>query len=150
VAAGGDPNRVGMARAYLALARGDPAAAAAGFVAVRREMGKIDARLWWMQWTGAEAELGTGLALRGRSARAAEAALDRARVLFEAVAAVQPAVYIERRLARVRAELARLRAARGAPAREFTGLARAAAEWYRAAGGYDEALAELAPLGGSS
>ncbi len=138
---GGEVGRVGLARAYLALARGDPDAAA-GFEAVRARLGPAAEQPWWVRWVAAEAELGSGLA-RAASPRAAEAAFDRARVLLEQVAAAQPAVYIERRLARARAELARARAARGAPSRAIAPLARAAATWYRAAGGYDDALIEL-------
>jgi len=144
---GGQAGRVGLARAYLALARGDPAAAA-GFAAVLEQLGPTAKKPWWVRWIAAEAELGAGLARRDTSPRAAQAALDRARVEFEAVAAAQPAVYIERRLARARAELARLRAARGAPSHRIAPLARAAATWYRAAGGYGDVLAELAPLAG--
>ncbi|HKE18412.1 MAG TPA: serine/threonine-protein kinase [Kofleriaceae bacterium] len=142
---GGDGGRVGLARAYLALARGDPAAAAAGFVAVRSEAGAIEGQPWWVRWIAAEAELGEGFARRADS-RAAEDAFDRARVLFELIAREQPAVYIERRLARARAELAGRRAARRAPPRQVAPLARAAAAWYRAAGGYDAAVAELSAL----
>ena len=147
---GGDPVWIGLARAYLALARGDPSEAAAGFVAVRREIGPLAGKPWWTGWYAAEAELGDGLARRSVAPRAAEAAFDRARAGLEVVLESQPAVFIERRLARARLELIRLRVARRAPAREVAPLARAAAAWYRAAGGYEAALAELSPLAAGS
>ncbi|HWM85508.1 MAG TPA: hypothetical protein VNO33_06710, partial [Kofleriaceae bacterium] len=146
-ARGADPRRADLARAHIALARGRNAAALAGFADVVRQVGPLADQPWWIVWIAGEAELGAGLSHRASGqARAAEAALDRSLVHFERVASAQPATYIQRRLARVRAELARLRAARGASRSEIAPLARAAADWYRAAGGQEATLDRLAPL----
>jgi eukaryotic-like serine/threonine-protein kinase len=146
-AAGDDPERAGLARAYLALAAGAPATAIAGFADVLRQVGPVTGQPSWIVWDAAEAELGAGRAHRAAGqAREAEAALHRARRHLENMVAARPKVFIERRLARTRAELARLLAARRAPRAEIAELARAAADWYRSAGGYEAVLGELAPL----
>jgi hypothetical protein len=146
---GGEPDVVGMAGGYLALARGDPAAAVRAFAEVRAWLGQPADQPWWIRLDVAETELGEGLASREIDPRRAEAALERARAGLEVVVAAQPAPQFARRLARVRLELVRLRAARGAPAGPTEELARAAAAWYREAGGYSRALAELERLTGS-
>jgi hypothetical protein len=144
---GGDPERIALARAHLALARGDGAAAAAGFGSLERRLGEQADLPWWMASIAADAELGAALARRlAGDHRAAERSLERASARLEQVMATQPVVRIQRRLARVRAELARLRAARRAPPDAIAPLVRAAADWYSAAGGYAERVAELAAL----
>lgn len=100
---------------------------------------------WWVRFTAVDAYLLVADSARRTSDVMREtAALRRALAILDDPAFNRAAAYYQRRLARVRALLAR----RLAPSEPETAraLARDAATWYRSAGGYDRALQELASL----
>src|SRR5262249_49756222 len=102
---------------------------------------------WWLRFSAIDAELLVAIARdRLRDARRALAALRRALAVLDDPRFNHGAAYTLRRLARVRASLAR----HLAPSAEAAQLAAAAIAWYRDAGGYDERIAELAPITANS
>jgi eukaryotic-like serine/threonine-protein kinase len=99
---------------------------------------------WWVHEYAADAYLAAAGGLVAAGDRAgARAALDHAVALYEDVIRISPQITTQRRLARGRATLARLLPPTEMRARD---LARAALDWYRAAGGYEADVAALAPL----
>jgi hypothetical protein len=66
--------------------------------------------------------------------------------VLEPLSRRRPAVVVDRRLGRARAELARARAAIGAPPGPTRALAAAALDWLRSAGAPVSELAALQPL----
>jgi hypothetical protein len=76
----------------------------------------------------------------------AAAALQRAIDLLAPLARDHPQMPIDRRIGRARAELARVRAALGAPPAKTRELAAAALTWLRSAGAPTAELAELERL----
>ena len=98
------PDRFEIARGYLALARGDAAAARELFAARLRSPATPEDGPWWRRLLVGEAELGLGEADRALG-RDATTPLTRAVSTFARIAEQQPLPPIERRLARARAEL---------------------------------------------
>jgi hypothetical protein len=153
---------------WLAAERGDTAAARAAFEAIvatpndaagpqvelariqlagsAREATAVTATLeqskeWWIAMFAADGLLVAAAA----SPRDAIAHLRHAHKILDGITAGRSQPYYQRRLARVRYLLAR---ALG-PSAERTQLAKEALAWYRDAGGYERAVAELDALTGS-
>jgi len=118
-----------------------------------RESRIVAARLgrageWWLRVFAADALLVTAtsqVALERRTE--AIASLRESLAMLEGVTLAKSQTYYQRRLARVRATLAKLLA----PSDRVTAarLARDAATWYQEAGGYSSTVAELERLTGS-
>jgi serine/threonine protein kinase len=121
----GDDNYHALARIHLAMLDGDPHAQRDA-AALGDTLAKSTA--WWLRVYAADAFLVAGN-------------LDRARDLLDDTSAGHAQVYYQRRIARVRYLRARAHHDREAAA--------AAAAWYREAGGYERALAELDAITGS-
>jgi hypothetical protein len=95
---------------------------------------------FWYRWRGVDALIIVAIAQHRLGDLALErTTLERALVVAGAFDGLKPTTFYQRRLARIHLMLARISAQ---PAEH----ARAALAWYRAAGGYDELVAELEPL----
>jgi eukaryotic-like serine/threonine-protein kinase len=142
VAARASSDEATIAKAYLAMDRDDRKTAA------EMEVMAAESRrspTWWRRTWAADADLLAALAWRHagqdqRAARALEAALP----VIEETEHLQPNPFHQRRLNRVRAELARA-IVHDDPARARQ-LAAAAIDWYRRAGGYDAVIEALASI----
>jgi hypothetical protein len=137
----GDAPTVAIAQAYVTAAAGKlEAAVAAGEATAARLAADPE---WWMRFSAVDADLVVAIARdRLHDPARAIAALRRALTLLDDPQFNHTATYTLRRLARVRASLAR----HLAPSPEAARLAAAAIAWYRPAGGYDERIRELAPI----
>ncbi|MDQ3370674.1 MAG: hypothetical protein M3680_35100, partial [Myxococcota bacterium] len=97
---------------------------------------------WWARMFAADARLVA-------AAAAPDAAIPHLRIALatlEGITAPQTQTYYQRRLARVQLLLARALTAAGIERSRVVELATAARDWYRDAGGYDAAVAELDAL----
>ena len=119
-----------LATGYRLLLDGQQAEAARRMRDLARELQRHDH--YWMRWRSVDALIVAALAQPSSVAE-----LERALSTLNEITVIEGATYFQRRLARVRTLLAR-RGARGALEH-----ARAAAAWYRQAGGYDAIVAEL-------
>ena len=139
----GDTFERGAASAFLLLLDGRHAEAAAAMVVLAERM-RGDGQPWWMRVKAVNAWIaGATAQLRAGRPEAARASLESALALVESLP-TSAVTYGQRRLARVRALLARQLATTD-PARART-LAAAAAAWYRGAGGAEPLVAELDAL----
>jgi len=134
---------VAIARAELDALDGRPAAAGPALDTALAALGSLAHPAWYVRLDAANALLARGaLAVSAGRDAAARADLEAARDHLEAAIAVSPMVSSARRLAFARTSL--VRSWRGAP---LPAAARrdadAAIAWYREAGGYDDAIAEL-------
>ena len=135
---------------YLALWRGDAAAAVTAFSAQLAEIAERPGEPWYRTLLRARLSLGLGRALAAAHHPGdAAGALERAIALLAPLAVRERRVAIDRRLGRARAELAKVRAALGAPPDQTRVLAAAALTWLRAAGAPAAELTALAALSGS-
>ncbi|HEX3766376.1 MAG TPA: serine/threonine-protein kinase [Kofleriaceae bacterium] len=135
------------AAGYRLLWRGDPAAAARRFAAALDAFPAAPGEPWYVGYTRARLSLGLGRAQAALGQPAsAIAPLERSIAVLEPLARDRPAVAFDRRLGRARAELARARAAVGAPPEPTRALASAALGWLRSAGAPASELAALEPL----
>jgi tetratricopeptide (TPR) repeat protein len=132
---------------YHQLWRSDPGAAADAFNAAIADTPERSGEPWYRTYTRACLSLGLGRARMAlNQPDEAVTALERSITLLEALARDRPAVPIERRLGRARAELARMRAAMGASPERTRTLAAAALAWLQAAGAQPGEIAELQRL----
>jgi eukaryotic-like serine/threonine-protein kinase len=129
---------------YLALWRGDARAAAAHFSRAL-EASPADAdQIWWLRFERGKLSLGLGRALAGSGdARGAAAALQRAVIDLIEVKRMQPAATVERRLARGRAELAKVLIASHGDRARIADVAREAATALRLEGASESEIAAL-------
>jgi tetratricopeptide (TPR) repeat protein len=135
----GDGPMTASARAQLILLDGKPAEAAASARAVAQRFATQSwARLFAADAYRFAATCEAQLGRRTAALADARAAL----ALFDQLGYLGHMARYQRTLAHTRALLARL-----APANEATRFAEQAAQWYRAAGGYDDRLRELATVG---
>jgi tetratricopeptide (TPR) repeat protein len=136
---------VKIANAYLMLADGKTEEVARSMEAYGDENAKEKG--WWDRIVGANAYLlaATAYEQLGQPARAIEV-LQRTLPIFEDPG-INKGSHFKRRLARARMMLARL-LAKTSP-ETAKSLANEALVWYRQAGGYESAIAELEPLTGS-
>jgi serine/threonine protein kinase len=121
-----------LARAELRRLAGDPTGALA--LAVPAEAALADVPAWWRRVTAADLSLAIAAA-RAALARSPVPALRAARAAVTDALAHSQATTVQRRRARIDAQLAL--------ATHDRGLAAAAIAWYRAATGYDAAIAAL-------
>ncbi len=129
---------------YLALFRGDAAAASDRFARALAPLPAGDDVPWWRRLQRGELRLGLGRAHRAAGDEAgARRALEASAADLAFVVAKRPVAQIERKLARARAELARAMAATGARPADVAAVAAPAAAWLGRAGG---AAGELAAL----
>ena len=135
------------AEGYRALWREDPERAIAAFKVQLADLEPPPNEPWWSTYTRARLLVGLG-----RASTAAHRPVDAATALEAAIALLEPLardqrrMAIDRRLGRARVELARVRAAIGAPPTRTRELAAAALAWLRAAGAPAAELAELERL----
>ncbi|HMG55537.1 MAG TPA: serine/threonine-protein kinase [Kofleriaceae bacterium] len=139
---GGHGARLAIARAHLARLAGQPAEARRELAAALAGLGPIERATWWMLPDHADA-LVARAALDRSAGRPAEAraAFDAARTALETVLRYSTLPRNARRLAYAQAGLARSWPGPLPP--DARRHAEAALSWYRAAGGYDDAIAEL-------
>jgi hypothetical protein len=133
-----DNERKPIAQAYLAAFDGKLDAAA---VQAKRAAAGLDSE-WWNKFYAGDGYLFAAIcADRLHRRNEAIAAARMALATFDQLSVIKEAPYYLRRTARARALLAHLLAP--ADPAEASTLARAAATWYRAAGGYEEVATEL-------
>lgn len=131
-----------IARAYLSLGKNDAQVAAAMDKLAAERRG---AEIWWKRTWSADAGLLAALAWRRLGQpKNALASLEAALPVIEETEHIQSNPYHQRRLNRVRAELAKQLAA--SDPRRAKQLATLAIEWYRQAGGYEAILQQLTEL----
>jgi eukaryotic-like serine/threonine-protein kinase len=137
------PSTIDLARAHLDLLADRTAEAARRVDAVRAAIGPLDQATWFAKVDAADAMMLAGtLARQAGRPDDARAAFDDARRTLEAVRVANDLPRNARRLAFARASLVRI-SGPGPLAPEARSHATAAIAWYRAAGGYDDVIAEL-------
>jgi tetratricopeptide (TPR) repeat protein/predicted Ser/Thr protein kinase len=138
------------AAGYHQLWRGDGHAAVAAFETALVGYPDVPHRPWFQSYTRAVLLLGLGRALAAQQQpSAAAAALERSIAILEQISRERRAVVLDRRLGRARAELARVRAATGAPPAQTRALAAAALAWLRPAGAPAGEITALQLLAGA-
>jgi hypothetical protein len=146
VAAGSTSDDGAIARAYLLLGSRDGQVAADMDALAGERRG---AEIWWKRTWAADAGLLAALAWRrlGQPKKAL-AALEAALPVIEETEQIQSNPFHQRRLNRVRAELARELATSAVPAERARArqLATHAVEWYRQAGGYEAMIQRLVAI----
>jgi tetratricopeptide (TPR) repeat protein len=124
-----------------------PSSAAQHFVAALEKLPSRASEPWYRAYTRARLSLGLGRALVAlNQPSAAAAAFERCIAMLEPIARHQPAVAIDRRLGRARVELARVRAATGAPPEVTHEVAVAALAWLRSVSAPVREIRELQRL----
>ena len=127
-----------VAEGYRLLLAGEVAAASRAMNALADEL--VPQEHFWRRWRGVDALLVVAIAQHRLGDLATErTTLERALVILGGIDGLKATTFYQRRLARFHLMLARIGANPGEHAR-------AAIEWYRAAGGYDEFVKELEPL----
>jgi hypothetical protein len=135
---------VPLAAPYIALWEGHAEAASHLFTGALNALPANPREPWWDRFQRAELELGLGRALRASGhLGAARTALRTSLARFVELARKDPSPRVAHRLARARAELAKLSVALPAPTGASADLARLAAGWLRQAGGVPSELVEL-------
>jgi eukaryotic-like serine/threonine-protein kinase len=146
VAAGSTSDDGAIARAYLLLGSRDAQVAAEMDALAGARRG---AEIWWKRTWAADAGLLAALAWRRLGQpKKARASLEAALPVIEETEHIQSNPFHQRRLSRVRAELARElgTSAMAADRTSAKQLAALAIAWYRQAGGYDAAIQRLAAI----
>jgi tetratricopeptide (TPR) repeat protein/predicted Ser/Thr protein kinase len=132
---------------YRRLWRGDARTAATAFETALAKFPVRPGEPWYRAYTRGRLSLGLGRALAAQQEpSAATAAFERSIAVLEPIARNQRAAAIDRRLGRARAELARVRAAIGAPPEATRALATAALAWLRSAGAPADEITALQRL----